>query len=97
MARYRFKAASPSGEVLEGELEAASQAEVVRRLHAQGQVPILAEEAAPDPVARPGRRLWPAGMVDILGPLLILVLAALIGAIVMSVLVAVLGVNELAF
>ena len=61
MARYRFKAASPSGEVLEGELEAASQAEVVRRLHAQGQVPILAEEAAPDPVARPGRRLWPAG------------------------------------
>ena len=36
-------------------------------------------------------------MVDILGPLLILVLAALIGAIVMSVLVAVLGVNELAF
>ena len=35
--------------------------------------------------------------VDILGPLLILVLAALIGAIIMSVLVALLGVNELAF
>ena len=35
--------------------------------------------------------------IDILGPLLILVLAALIGAIVMSVLLAVLGVNELAF
>ena len=35
--------------------------------------------------------------VDILGPLLILVLAVLIGAIIMSVLVALLGVNELAF
>lgn len=34
---------------------------------------------------------------DILGPALILLLAVLIGAIVMSVLVAVLGVNELAF
>ena len=36
-------------------------------------------------------------MVDILGPLLILGLAVLIGTIIMSVLVAVLGVNELAF
>ena len=34
---------------------------------------------------------------DIVGPLLILVLAVLIGTIIMSVLVAVLGINELAF
>ena len=62
MALYRFKAAYRSGEVTEGELEAASRADVVRRLQAQGGVPILAEEAAPVPLARPRRRFWPAGI-----------------------------------
>ena len=62
MARFRYKVASRSGEVLEGELEAASQADAVRRLQAQGHVPILAEEeAGPGSPARPGRRRLRAG------------------------------------
>ena len=56
MARYRYKAASRSGEVLEGELEAASQAEAVRRLQAQGHVPIQAEEIEAGSTMRAGRR-----------------------------------------
>ena len=44
MARFRYKAASASGEVLEGEIEALSQEAVVRRLQSQGHIPIAAEE-----------------------------------------------------
>lgn len=60
MARYRYKAATPSGEVLEGEIEAASQEAVVRRLQAQGHVPIRAEEVAGPAPPRMERRRWSA-------------------------------------
>lgn len=44
MPWYVYKAVSPSGEVIEGELEAADQAAVIERLRGQGNVPIRAEE-----------------------------------------------------
>ncbi|MEE8189585.1 MAG: type II secretion system F family protein [Kiloniellales bacterium] len=46
MTRFLYKAVSPEGEVLEGEIEAASRQAVVDRLHAQGHVPIRAEPSA---------------------------------------------------
>lgn len=55
MANYQYKAATPGGEVIEGVLAGETRAEVVRRLQADGQVPIRVEEAR----ARvPPRRLW---------------------------------------
>ena len=59
MARYRYRAASQFGEVLEGEIEATSQEDAVRRLQAQGHVPILAEEVLADSPKRTGWRRWP--------------------------------------
>ena len=44
MALYRYKAATTSGEVVEGEMEASSQDAVIKRLQSQGNVPIRAEE-----------------------------------------------------
>jgi general secretion pathway protein F len=41
---FQYKAASSSGDVLEGEMEAISQEAVIRRLQAQGHIPIRAEE-----------------------------------------------------
>jgi general secretion pathway protein F len=45
MPRFAYKAVSSEGEVIEGELDAASRQAVVDRLHAQGHVPIRAEES----------------------------------------------------
>jgi general secretion pathway protein F len=45
MPRFTYKAVSSEGEVIEGELEAASRQAAVERLHSQGHVPIRAEEA----------------------------------------------------
>ncbi len=45
MPRFAYKAISPEGEVIEGELDADSRQAVVDRLHAQGHVPIRAEES----------------------------------------------------
>jgi len=50
MARFLYKSVSATGEVVEGEIEAASRELVVERLRAQGHVPIRAEE-----VTGPGR------------------------------------------
>jgi general secretion pathway protein F len=44
MARFLYKSVSATGEVVEGEIEAASRELVVERLRAQGHVPIRAEE-----------------------------------------------------
>ncbi len=44
MARFLYKSVSATGEVVEGEIEAASRELVVDRLRAQGHVPIRAEE-----------------------------------------------------
>lgn len=46
MALYRYKAVSPSGEVLTGEIEAADSGEVIARIQEQGNVPIDAREAS---------------------------------------------------
>ncbi len=43
MPRFTYKAVSPSGEVIEGDIEAASREMVVERLRRQGHVPIRAE------------------------------------------------------
>ena len=43
MPSFRYKAVSPSGETLQGQMEAGSSEEVVARLQDQGNMPILAE------------------------------------------------------
>ncbi|MGI9334452.1 MAG: type II secretion system F family protein [Gammaproteobacteria bacterium] len=43
MPLYRFKAATPDGELVEGQMEAADRESVVRKLQAQGHLPINAE------------------------------------------------------
>lgn len=48
MPRFSYKAVAADGEVVEGELEATSREAVVERLHAQGHVPIRAEERSPE-------------------------------------------------
>ena len=47
MARFNYKSVTPSGEVVEGEMEAASRGAVVERLRSQGHVPIRADERRP--------------------------------------------------
>lgn len=45
MPLFQYKAVSPSGETLRGEMEAASSQEVIARLQEQGNLPISADEA----------------------------------------------------
>lgn len=44
MTRFRYRAATAAGDILEGEMEAASQDLVIRQLQSQGHFPIRAEE-----------------------------------------------------
>ena len=44
MPVFQYKAATSSGDVVQGEMEAASQEAVIRRLQAEGHIPIRAEE-----------------------------------------------------
>jgi general secretion pathway protein F len=44
MPLYRYKAISPAGQVLQGEMEAGAEALVIRRLKESGHLPIRAEE-----------------------------------------------------
>ena len=44
MPVFEYKAATNSGDVVQGEMEAASQDAVIRRLQAEGHIPIRAEE-----------------------------------------------------
>lgn len=46
MARFRFRAVSGSGEVVEGAVDAASEAEVVAQLRGQGHLPLRVEPGA---------------------------------------------------
>ena len=46
MARFRYRAVGASGELVRGEMEAASQATVVERLRGQGHLPLAADEIA---------------------------------------------------
>lgn len=52
--KFRYKAASQSGEVLEGVFDAESEKAVVQRIQAQGHVPILVEKARPASKKRSG-------------------------------------------
>ena len=80
MARFRYKAATLDGEVLEGELDARSQDAAVRRLQDQGYVPVLAEEVtAGAPVRRAGLWRRRARITDRELGLLTTELAALLG------------------
>lgn len=44
MATYSFKAITPTGAAKEGSLEAASEAQVLESLHAQGLIPIKIQQ-----------------------------------------------------
>ena len=57
MARFHFRAVSGTGEVVEGELEAHSQAAVVEQLRGQGHLPLAAEPVG----ASDGRRRCASG------------------------------------
>jgi general secretion pathway protein F len=56
MALFRFEAVAASGELIRGEMEAASQAEVVERLQGLGHLPIRADSTAGSALARWLRR-----------------------------------------
>ena len=56
MPRYYYKAATATGDVLEGEMESASQEAVIRQLQAQGHIPIRAE--AMDARRQSAARRW---------------------------------------
>lgn len=51
MPLFQYKAASNTGDVVEGEMEAASQEAVIRHLQSQGHIPIRAEEVTRAAVA----------------------------------------------
>ena len=72
MPRYRYKAVTASGEVVEGDMEAGDAFTVARRLQDSGQVPIRAEEVrgglAPDWLSRDlfsGRALSAKALVQV--------------------------------
>jgi general secretion pathway protein F len=46
MARFHFRAVSGTGDLVEGEMEAESQAQVVRQLRGQGHMPLSADPVA---------------------------------------------------
>ncbi len=52
MGRFRYRAVAASGELVEGEMDAASQATVIERLRGKGHLPLAADEV----VAASGRR-----------------------------------------
>ncbi|HTS93551.1 MAG TPA: type II secretion system F family protein [Stellaceae bacterium] len=56
MTLYRFEAVAASGELVRGEMEAGSKAEVVERLQGLGHLPIRADTAAVSGIARRFRR-----------------------------------------
>ena len=58
MPRYRYKAAAADGSVTEGETDAVNRDALIRRLQADGQVPLDAREVSG---AAPRRRRWAAG------------------------------------
>lgn len=47
MAKYIYKAITPTGEQLEGQLDAKSQAEVIRKIQDAGNMPVSAKELKP--------------------------------------------------
>jgi general secretion pathway protein F len=64
MPRYRYKAVSASGTVIEGEMEAVDRQAVIDGLHRQGGTPIRAEPIT----ERPALRLLPGSLSQKQGP-----------------------------
>jgi len=60
MTLFRYKALSGDGEMLDGQMEAASEAEVVARLQEQGHLPVEARAAQADERGPGLRTLWRA-------------------------------------
>lgn len=58
MARYRFKAAGPTGEVETGEIEAQDESAAVERVQAMGLIPIRIEAGENSPATQSGHRLF---------------------------------------
>jgi general secretion pathway protein F len=58
MTLFRYKALSGEGELLDGQMEAASEAEVVARLQEQGHLPVEARAAQADEPGPGLRTLW---------------------------------------
>jgi general secretion pathway protein F len=56
VTRFRYRAATAAGDVLEGEMEAASQELVIRQLQDQGHFPIRADEVVAHSLPRIDRR-----------------------------------------
>jgi general secretion pathway protein F len=63
MALYRYKAVSPNGDTLQGQMEASTSAEVIARLQEQGNMPISAEEAGSGLVSGLGE--WLSGATKV--------------------------------
>jgi general secretion pathway protein F len=58
MARFCFRALSGSGEVVEGDLDAASEAEAVAQLRGQGHLPLRIELGAVGAAGRSSPAHW---------------------------------------
>lgn len=58
MAQYHYKALNAQGEMLQGQMEAASSAEVALRLQEQGHLPVETREASATDAAFDWRALW---------------------------------------
>ena len=58
MPLYRYQAVAASGDMVTGEIEAATQAGVIELLHGQGHVPIRADLAGDQRLFRWGQSLW---------------------------------------
>ncbi len=58
MPVFRYKAVAPSGEIVEGRIEAPDRAAAVDRLHAGGQYPLSAEDIAANEPVPAGRRTF---------------------------------------
>lgn len=85
MPRFRYKAVTASGEVVEGEMEGAARSEIIDRLQSDGGVPIRADEirSRAAPAARRfklfsgGRKLRDADLVTVMRELATLMQARL--------------------
>jgi len=58
MARFRYKAVAPGGEVAEGEMDAPDRAAVIARLQARDHVPLRAEPVDEAPTVSPAGSWW---------------------------------------
>ena len=52
MPRFAYKAVTPAGQVVEGEISAVTRSEVIEQLHAEGRILIRASQASEGLLAR---------------------------------------------